>query len=98
VLAVLVVLSIFGLAVAWQWFLYKKSGRSPWNPLWMAFTATAAAILFLVAGAAGYQLSHGVPFTVRSAWTDRVIWSQIWAGAGIALVAVFLWRRGLRSI
>lgn len=95
---VLVVFSFLGLALAWHWFLYKKSGRRPWNPLWLAFTATAAAIMFLVAGAVGYQLSHGVPFTVASAWKDRVIWSQIWAGAAIVVVAVFLWRRGLRSI
>jgi hypothetical protein len=95
---VLPILALVAFGVAWHWFLHKKSGGRSRSPLWGAFTATAVAILFLVAGAAGYKLSHGVPFTIGSAWTDQVIWSEIWVGAGVALIAVYLWRLGVQSL
>jgi hypothetical protein len=68
------------------------------SPLWGAFTATAVSILFIVAGGVGYKLTHGVPFTHSTEWTGQVLWSQIWVGAAAALLAVFLWRAGLRSL
>jgi hypothetical protein len=67
------------------------------SPLWGAFTATAVAILFVVAGAGGYRLERGVPFTI-AAWSGTVLWSEIWGGIGVALIAIYLWRRGLRSL
>ena len=82
----------------WQTFVYRQSGGRIRSPLWGAFTATAVAILFVVAGAVGYKLTHGIPFTHRNEWTGQVLWSQIAVGAVAALVAVFLWRAGLRSI
>jgi len=81
-----------------QSFLYRQSRGRMRSPLWGAFTATAVAILFVVAGVVGYKLTHGVPFTHRAEWTGQVLWSQIWVGAAAALVAGFLWRAGLRSI
>ena len=86
------------LLALWQSFLYRQSGGRLRSPLWGAFTATAASILFIVAGAVGYKLTHGVPFTNRSEWTGQVLWSQIAVGGVAAIVAVFLWRAGLRSI
>ena len=48
------------------------------SALWRAFTATAAAMLFVVVGAVGYTLWHGVPFTIAALgpepywrWGDR---------------------------
>jgi succinate dehydrogenase hydrophobic anchor subunit len=93
---VLPLLILAAVLVAWQWLVPASSRRR--SPLWGAFTATALAILFLTAGTAGYELSHGVPFTSSGAWTGNVIWSQIWMGAAIALVAAHLWRLGLQSI
>lgn len=95
---VVAVLALVAFLAAWQWFLYKRTGGRVWSPLWNAFSATAAAILFLVAGALGYQLTNGVPFTVRTAWSGKVIWSEIWIGTAAAVLAVFLWRLGLRSL
>ena len=91
-------LVVVGLLVAWYWFVEKKSGARSRTPLWGAFSTTSAAILFLVAGTVGYKLNHGVPFTIRDAWSGQVIWSEIWVGAGLALIAIYLWRAGLRSL
>ena len=81
-----------------QSLLHRQSGGRLRSPLWGAFTATAVALLFVVAGVVGYKLTHGVPFTHPSEWTGQVLWSQIWVGAAAALVAGFLWRAGLRSL
>ena len=93
-----VIVLLAGLVLAWHSFVDKRSGGRMRSPLWMAFTFTTAAILFLVAGAVGYKMRHGVPFMNRTAWTDSVIWPEIWTGLALALVAAFLWRRGLRSL
>jgi hypothetical protein len=91
-------LVIVGSITAWYWFLHKQSNGRSTSPLWGAFTATAVSILFVVAGALGYKLSHGIPFTLSTAWTGRVLWSEIWVGLGAAIIASCLWRVGLRSI
>jgi hypothetical protein len=93
--------AVFGLLAviaAWNLFMYKQSGGRMWSPLSMAITATATAILFIVSGSIGYTLSRHDQFVAHTAWTGGVIWWQIGAGVGAAAVAVFLWRRGLRSI
>jgi len=94
----ILVLALIGLLGAWGRFTHARSGGRATSPLWMAFTATTMAGLFVVAGAVGYKLSHGVPFANRLAWTDSVIWSEIWVGAGLALMAVYFWRTGLHSL
>jgi hypothetical protein len=93
-----IVLSLLVLLGLWGRFLHATSAGRASSPLWGAFTATAVAILFVVAGTVGYKLDHGVPFTISTAWSGRVLWSEIWVGAGAALVAVYLWRVGLRSL
>ena len=95
---VVIVLALIAFVATWHWFLYRKTGGRSLSPLWIAFSTTTLASIFLIAGAAGYRITGGVPFTVPSAWTGRVIWSQILVGTGVALVAGFFWRRGLRSL
>jgi len=54
--SVIPVLTFVALLAAWNIFLYKQSGGRAWSPLWMAFSTTAAAVLFLVAGTIGSEL------------------------------------------
>jgi hypothetical protein len=96
--AILALAAVLAFVAAWHWLLYRRSRGRTWSPLWGAFTATAVAILFVVAGALGYRLEGGVPFTIAAAWSGTVLWSEIWVGIGVALIAVYLWRRGLRSL
>jgi hypothetical protein len=83
---------------AWTWFLYKRSGGRMWSPLWIAFSATATSLLFLTAGALGFTLSRHARFVAGTAWSDSVIWWEVWVGIGAALMAAYFWRRGLRAI
>ena len=95
--AVAVVVMVASIA-AWNFFLYKQSGGRMWNPFSMALTATATAILFVVSGSIGYTLSRHDRFVAQTAWTDGVIWPQLWVGFAVGTLAVLLWRRALRSI
>ena len=45
-----------------------------WSPLWMAFSASAGACLYLVAGLAGYTLSRHDWFVAGTPWSTGVIW------------------------
>ena len=83
---------------AWNLFLYRQSGGRMWRPLSMVITATATALLFIVSGSIGYTLSRHDRFVAQTAWTDGVIWSQVWIGVTVAAFAVVLWRQALRSI
>jgi hypothetical protein len=98
IVAVLALAALLVFVAASHWLLYRRSRGRTSSPLWGAFTATAVAMLFVVAGALGYRLEHGVPFTIAAAWSGKVLWSQVWVGAGVALLAIYLWRRGLRSL
>ena len=86
--------------VALWWFAFYKasSGRIIWSPLWMAFSATAGAIIFLIAGLAGYTLNRHDRFLAGTAWADGVIWWQVLVGLALVPLAAFLWRLGLRSL
>ena len=95
--AVAVVVLVASIA-AWNFFLYKQSGGRMWNPFSMALTATATALLFVVSGSIGYTLSRHDRFAAHTAWTDGVIWPQVWIGFAAGALAVLLWRRALRSI
>ena len=64
----------------------------------MAFSASAGACLYLVAGLAGYTLSRHDRFVAGTPWSTGVIWSEIRIGLALSLLAVYLWRRGLHSI
>ena len=98
ILAIQASAAVLAVVAAWHWVLYRRSRGRTWSPLWGAFTATAVAMLFLVAGALGYRLEGGVPFTIPAAWSDRVLWSEVWVGIVVALIAIYLWHRGLRAL
>src|SRR4029453_9601989 len=91
------VLVIVALVVGWNFFVYKQSGGRMWNPLWIAFSTTALAVLFVGAGAIGYTLSRHDRFVAHTAWTGHVIWSEVGIGLLAGLVAVEFWRKGLQS-
>jgi uncharacterized membrane protein YhdT len=93
-----IMLGLLAVVVMWHRFMYRQSNGRTQSPLWMAFSTTTVAILFITAGATGYRLSHGIPFTVASAWSGKIIWSQIGVGAGVAVLAAYFWRLGLRSL
>jgi hypothetical protein len=92
------VLVIIALVVGWNFFIYKQSGGRMWNPLWMAFSATAVAVLHVGAGAIGYTLNRHQRFVAHTPWTGHVIWSEIGIGLLAGLVAVYCWRQGLQRI
>ena len=92
------VLLFLAFLAAWNIFLYKRSGGRAWHPLQLAFSATATAVLFIVSGSIGYTLSRHDRFVAQTAWTGGIIWSQIWVGLAVTVVAIVLWRMGLRSI
>ena len=94
----LILVGVVVVVVGWHWFINVQSGGRARSPLWGAFTATAVAILFIVAGAVGYKLTHGIPFTHGLEWTGRVLWSEIAVGVAAGVAAIFFWRAGLRSI
>ena len=84
--------------VAWAWFLRQRSGSRAWSPLWLAFSATALAALFLGAGTIGYILSKRDRFVAGTSWSETVLWWEVGVGIALIPVAIYLWRRGLRSI
>ena len=94
----LILLAVPVVVIGWHWFTHQETGGPRRSPLWGAFTATFVAVLFTVAGVMGYEINHGVPFTIASDWKGRVLWSEIALGAALALVAAYLWRVGLRQL
>jgi hypothetical protein len=93
-----VVLIIVSMSVAWHLFVHQLSGRRSWNPLWLAFSTTTFAALYLVAGAIGYRLDRHDRFVARSGWAGHVLWPEIGIGLLAALAAVYFWRKGLQSV
>ena len=75
-------------AIAVNWPARPREGRAWFDPITMAFTATAAAALFLVTGVIGYTLSKHDRFVAGTAWADDVIWPQVYVGLAFAVVAI----------
>jgi len=96
--AVIAVLTIVALVVAWHFFLYKQSDGRTLSWLWSAFGVTTASAISLVAGTIGYRLDSHDRFVARSAWAGHILWSEIGVGFAMALIATFLWRKGLQNI
>ena len=94
---VIAVLAIVTLVCGWNAFVYKQSGGRMWSPLWIAFSATAASVLYLVAGAIGYTLSKHDRSVTHTSWTGHVIWSEIGIGLLAGFVATYFWRRALQG-
>jgi hypothetical protein len=71
----------------------RLMARKTWQA---AFSTTVVALLFTIAGWAGYAVKwHGVgPFGVQTG--SPVLW-EIGLGTAFAVAAVVNWRRALRS-
>jgi hypothetical protein len=95
---VIPLLVLAALIVAWNVFVHKQSGGREWSPLWMAFSTTSGAVLFLVAGAIGYTLSRHDRFVAGTGWTGGVVWWEVGVGLLLALVASLFWRKGVQQI
>jgi hypothetical protein len=94
----LIILAVLAVLVGWQVFVVKLSGRPWWNPLWVAFTLTAVAIVFTVAGLIGYALPYHNPFIRQGIWTGQVVWSRVAFGSAMGLLSVPFWWMGLRRL
>jgi phosphatidylglycerophosphate synthase len=96
---ILIIAGLLVVSVGWNYFASKRSGRPWWNPLWMAFTLTAVALLYLVAGLLGYDVPRHNPFIEKPAiWVGHVVWPQVaWASTAL-LLSGFFWWRGLRRL
>jgi hypothetical protein len=89
--------------VAWfwrtnYWFGSSPAARNMRRPLPMAFSATAASALFLIAGVSGWRLNRHERFVAGTGWSDFVIWWQVGVGLALLVLAVYLFRRGVRDI
>jgi len=93
----LIPLALLAVVAAWWWFLNRASGHRMWSPIWLALSATAAATLFVISGGVGYRLSRHERFIAGTAWSGSVIWWEVSVGIVLVPVAVFFWRRGLRT-
>lgn len=96
---VLIVAGLLTFGVGWHYFTHRLSGRPWWNPLWMAFTITAVALLYAVAGLLGYDIPRHNPFIDQPVvWVGRVVWPQVTLGSIMLLASVPLWWFGLKRI
>ena len=68
------------------------------RPVPLACSTTALALLLLVAGGHGYTLSKHDAFVAGTRWTDGPIWWQVYVGVALLMLAVWLWRRAIRSL
>jgi hypothetical protein len=95
----LIIAGMVAFAIGWNYFMVRLSGRPWWNPLWMAFTLTAVALLYGPAGVIGYSVPMHNPFIDRPAvWVGHVVWPQVEMASAIALISVFFWWQGLRRL
>jgi hypothetical protein len=69
------------------------------RPLHVAFTATTAAIVLILAGTFGYTIEKSNWSFVRGVWSGGgVVWWEIFYGLVALVLAVIFWRKGLREI
>ena len=80
------------------WFLHRRSRHRGKHPLWPAFSTTAGAALFMVVGAAGYNLDTLDANAAGTRWSGTVIWWEVGIGIALLPVAAYCWRKGLRSL
>jgi hypothetical protein len=96
--ALLVAAGFVALVMVWHYTAHRQSGGRVYKPLWLAFTSSAVALLFVGAGFLGYNLSRHSRFIAGTAWSDTVIWWEVWTGLAATALAALFWRAGLRSI
>ena len=76
---------------AWWWFLHRFGSDRFRNPFQMAIGFTAAAALFIVAGAIGYDLIPHDRLVNGTAWSDTVIWWEVGLGVTLLSAAAYFW-------
>jgi hypothetical protein len=98
--AALIVTGIIAFLAAWQYFLYRLSGRRPlWNPVWAAFTLTAVGLLYGAAGVLGYSVPlHNPVIDQPVVWVGHVVWRQVGFGSAEVLASVVFWWLGLKEL
>lgn len=96
--SVVAVLAVVAVISAGTWFQYRLSRGRMWTPLWMAFSATATSMLFIVAGTLGVNLSRHTRFRAGTPASPDVIWWEIGIGVALAALSLLFWRRGLRDL
>lgn len=96
--ALAMVLVFVAAAAVHHWAINTGWGRRRMNPVSMALTSTAVSALCVIAGFAGYILNRHERFVAGTAWAGSIVWSQVWAGIAIAVVAGFFWRAALREV
>ena len=84
----------------WDYYIIRDSGRrSRWNPLWMAFTLTFVALIYVVPGLFGYSVPASNPVIQnRVVYVGHILWNQIAFGAAFGLVSVACWWAGLKRL
>src|SRR3954452_15261253 len=92
---VIPLLIIAALVIGWNLWTYKHAAGPVRRPLWTAFSASAAAVLYAGAGLIGYTLDRHDRFVAHTAWAGHVIWSEVAIGLLAAGVAVYFWRRAV---
>ena len=87
---------IAALIVGWWFLQFKLSRGRAFSAPWLAFSATAAALFFSLAGLSGYTLNKSERM-VHGAWTGSILWHQVAAGAVVGLIALYFWRKTLSA-
>ena len=65
----------------------------------MALGMTALALLFIVPALFGCNLHKSTDtFVACTPWSDTVLWTRVWGGAAVLVVAAYFWRQAIRSI
>ena len=96
---VLLIAGVIAVLIGMDYYLYRAGGRRRWNPLWMAFTLTALALLYGTAGFMGYVVPRHNPLIDKPAmWVGHVVWPQVAWAATALLISGFFWWRGLRHL
>lgn len=96
---ILIVAGLLIFVEGWHYFLHRLSARPRWNPLWMAFTLTAVALLYGAAGLIGYDVPRHNPFIDRPAvWVGHVVWAQVKFASLMLLASCPLWWLGLKRL
>jgi hypothetical protein len=97
--SVLLIAGVVAAVVASDYYLYRAGGRRRWNPLWMAFTLTAVAVLYGTAGLLGYAVPlHNPVIEHRIVGVGHIVWPQVRMASVVALISVYPWTLGLKQL
>jgi hypothetical protein len=95
----ILIAGVLAVLVGGDYYLYRANGRRRWNPLWMAFTLTALALLYAGGGLLGYSVpTHNPIIEQRAIWIGHVVWPQVAFGSIFGLASIFFWRVGLKRL